>query len=299
MAFVRAYFHREPKRVAPHVRYIAGREGSRGLRGLGPAFRALNGDVERSIALLREHAGVVRTQAGLRTRDGPFVRLLFTLPDDLAARAMATDARLPQGSELVLRDAIEATFRSVGRHLQGVYALHFHATGRRAHPHAHVDLSPLDAHGRTVFLTPRQRELFRTTWEREIERALERAERRVGAPQPARTTPREVDAPTRQRDPIEAPDWPGGEGFRPRAASRSRPRSSPLPNLASILLGSSRMPLLDLFTRALVARARTRQALPLPTLSARYGLGLRVPLPDPQRGPLRLFPRPSLTLRLP
>ena len=130
MAFVRAYFHREPKRVAPHVRYIAGRENSRGLRGLGPAFRALNGDVERSIALLREHADAVRTRAGQHTRDGPFVRLLFTLPDDLAARAVATDTRLPKGSELVLRDAVEATFRSVGRHLQGVYAIHFHATGR-------------------------------------------------------------------------------------------------------------------------------------------------------------------------
>jgi hypothetical protein len=175
MAFVRAYYHREPKRVAPHVRYIAGRDGSRGLRGLGPAFRALNGDVERSIALLREHAAVARTRTGWGTREGPFVRLLFTLPDELSARVIATDARLPQGSELVLRDAIEATFRSVGRHLQGVYALHFHATGRRAHPHVHVDLSPLDQHGRTVFLTARQRDLFRTTWER----ALERAERRV------------------------------------------------------------------------------------------------------------------------
>lgn len=76
-------------------------------------------------------------------------------------------------------------------------------------------------------------------------------------------------------------------------------RTSPLPHLASILLGTSHMPLLDLFTRALVARARSRQTLPLPTLSARYGLGLRVPLPDPQHGPLRLFPRPALTLRLP
>ncbi len=298
MAFVRVYFHRQPKRVAPHVRYIAGRDGSRGLRGLGADFRALHGDVERSIALLREQADVARTRAGPRARDGPFVRLLFTLPDGLAERAMAADAHLPQGSELVLRDALEATFRSAGRHLQGVYALHFHATGRRAHPHAHVDLSPLDAHGRGVFLTGRQRELLRATWEREIERALDRAERRARAPRLADAERLDAHVPPRDAIVVAEQSARTPPRQRPRGTPRAA-RASVIPNLASILLGSSGMPLLDLFTRALLARARARVGIPLPTLSARHGLGLRVPLPDPQRGPLRLFRRPALTLRLP
>lgn len=298
MAFVRAYFHREPKRIAPHVRYIAGRENSRGLRGLGPAFRALNGDVERGVALLREHADAVRTRAGRRTRDGPFVRLLFTLPDDLAARAVATDAHLPKGSELVLRDAVEATFRSVGRHLQGVYAIHFHATGRRAHPHVHVDLSPLDVHGRTVFLTARQRELFRTTWEREIVKALERAERRGRAPDPAideRERPPSRRS-NRNREPAPTTHHASATGTPHRG--RRRASSSYLPHVASILLGSSRMPLVDFFARALTARTQARLSLPMPSLAARSALGLEIPLPNPQRGPLRLFRRPSIRVRL-
>jgi hypothetical protein len=286
MAIVRVYFHREPKRVAPHVRYIAGRENSRGLRGLGPAFRALNGDVERSIALLREHAAAVRTRAGQHTRDGPFVRLLFTLPDDLAGRVIATDAYLPKGSELLLRDAVEATFRSVGRHLQGVYALHFHATGRRAHPHVHVDLSPLDQHGRTVFLTARQRALFRATWEREIVNVLERAERRVRSPE--RSPGAAAPARSRRSD--------AGHGVRPSRA-RQRGCRRYVPTLASILLGSSGTPLVDLLTRALLARTKARLRVPLPSLTARAGLGLALPL-TPACGPLRLF-RPAIRVRLP
>ncbi len=200
-AYVHISFHRTVGRVAPHVRYIADRPESRGLRGLGPEFRALRGDVERSIALLHEHARAVRTRTGAGLRDGPFVRLMFTLPDDLARRVVRADGALPKGGERVMQDALEATFRSAARHLQGVYALHFHAAQRDAHPHAHVDLSPLDLHGRTVFLTERQRDELRHTWEREVERALDRAERRERPdivppmePEPGRTSPAERHA---------------------------------------------------------------------------------------------------------
>ncbi len=114
MAIVRVYFHRTPARVGPHLRYIATREGACGLQGLGPAFRALRGDADACTRLLLEHAEQARKRVGGTTREGAFVRLLFTLPSDTAARVSAADARLEEGSRLVLRDAIEATFRSAG-----------------------------------------------------------------------------------------------------------------------------------------------------------------------------------------
>lgn len=178
MAYVRIYYHREPKRVAPHVRYIARRPESDGLRGLGAAFRELRGDVDACVRLLERHAAQARVQAGGTTRDGPFVRLLFTLPAELAARVARSDARLPDGARRVLRDAVEATFRSAGRQLQGVYAIHFHAAQRAVHGHVHVDLSPVDTLGRSTFVTAEQRERLRDVWEREVVKAVERAERR-------------------------------------------------------------------------------------------------------------------------
>lgn len=285
MAYVYIYFHRNPRRLAPHLRYIGERPESRGLRGLGPAFRALQGDIAASIALMREHAASVRRQAGRNLRDGPFVRVLFTLPTPLAERVMAADHRLPKGGERVLQDAVEATFRSVARHLQGVYAMHFHASSRHAHPHVHVDLSPLDQHGRTVFLTGRQRELLRSTWEREVVRALERAERR---------DPTHVPAPEeRTRASWARVHEAGLERPRTRPARALDVPSRSLVVLTSWVLRPSEMPLVDLVTRAVLARAGSRLRLPLPSRAARFGFGLmRGPLRPID--PLRFFPRVPL-----
>ncbi len=272
MAYVYIYFHRNPRRLAKHVRYIGERPESRGLRGLGPAFRGLHGDVAASIALLRDHAAVVRQRAGHGVRDGPFVRLLFTLPDGLATRVMEADQRLSKGGERVLQDAIEATFRSVARHLQGVYAMHFHASSRHAHPHVHVDLSPLDQHGRTVFVTGRQRDLLRSSWEHEVVRALERAERRDPTLVPvcdvavARQAARDRDAQPR--------------GPRAHAVRALEAPGRSLAVLTTWVLRRSGLPLVDLFTRAVLARAGARSRLPLPSRAARFGFGLI-------RGPLR------------
>lgn len=78
MAIVRTYFHRTPARVAPHLRYIATREGASGLHGLGPHFRALRGDVEACVRLalgLPIPHVLVRTHTPLATRT---VRLPYT-----------------------------------------------------------------------------------------------------------------------------------------------------------------------------------------------------------------------------
>ena len=264
MAYVYIDFHRDRGRVRPHIKYIADREHSRGLRGLGQEFRRLNGDVEKVIRLLHEHAGRVRRHVGAgdqrAVREGPFHEMFFTLPTDLALRVTAAGEQYPDGSERVLRDAIEAVFRSVGRHLQGVYAVHFNSLKRGEHPHVHVALSPLDAHGRTTFVTGRQRAAFRAGREREVVRALDRSERR-----PRVRPMREEDAEP--------------------ALVRSR-RSRYVPAAAGLLLGRTGTPLLDLFLRALMARTEGRRRLLPPLHAARYALGLPVPVPH-----IRLVPR--------
>lgn len=276
MAYVRIYYHRDPARIAPHVRYIATRPGSCGLHGLGPAFRELRGDVGASVDLLNQHAARARTATGLGTREGPFTRMFFTLPSDLAVRVDQAHAHLMDGPRLVLRDAIEATFRSAGRELQGVYAIHFHAERRAAHGHVHVDLSALDAHGRATFLTAEQRRRLREAWEREVGRALQRVEQRgAERPQPTRSLEDE-HAPLRQ--------------------PRRRPAATPaLPFVAARLFGWSRAPLNDLLLRALVARATRRSARNRSLLAVRFTLGLPVPRVT-VRARTPLVPRPLLRL---
>ena len=309
MAIVRVYFHREPARLGPHLRYIATREGACGLQGLGPAFRALRGDLDACTRLLTEHAAQARTRTGGTTREGAFVRLLFTLPPDTAARVSATDARLAEGSRLVLRDAVEATFRSVGRHLQGVYAIHFHAARREAHGHVHVDLSPLDDLGRPIFINDGQRERFRTTWPREVARALERIERRTPAATRPTTTPA-PDAPAPRTSATQATAaTPATQTAVPQTATDAgrtrrvpvRPlrtpdnphvwtvrQHSPVPQrtpsymrfLAGRLLAAtrnSRAPLLDFFLRSFVTRVDERFRTPRAPLSLRFALGFPVP----------------------
>ncbi len=319
MAYVNIYYHRERSRLGKHARYIATRPGSTGLHGLGPEFRALRGDVAAAVRLLEQHAAQARTQAGDGTREGPFVRLLFTLPTDLAARVDRSSALLKDGSRLVLRDAIEATFRSAGRELQGVYAIHFHAEKREAHGHVHVDLSPLDLRGRTTFLTAEQRARLRAAWEREVRQALARVERR--SPQPAAaqekraaheketaraqgaTTAPVQDAaarrttPTRRADPsVALPEdaW-ADDGLSPRRPRRrpTRPASLYMPTVAARLFGFPCSPLGRLLMRALQTRAQRRWRAHRPLLSVRFVLGLPVPRVTVQaRSPL--VPRPLL-----
>jgi hypothetical protein len=60
--------------------------------------------------------------------------------------------------------------------------------------------------------------------------------------------------------------------------------------LMSWVLRPSGMPLVDLLTRAVLARAHARLRLPLPSRAAHFGFGL---MTGPLRSidPLRLFPR--------
>ncbi len=284
MAIVRIYYHRNPARIGPHARYIATRDGACGLHGLGPEFRALRGDIPASVRLLEAHAAQARTRTGIGTREGPFVRLLFTLPTDVAARVSAADARLPEGSRLVLRDALEATFRSVGRQLQGVYAIHFHAAQREAHGHVHVDLSPLDRNGRTTFLTEQQQERLRSVWTREVDQALARVERRAASPRQETGAARdEAQATTATARRAAQPRSPQGRNVDTDAHRRAAPqrprrqRTRYMPFVAARLFGWNRSPLADLFLRALMGRAERRWQPRGAPLAVRFALGLPVP----------------------
>ncbi len=286
MAYVKVYYHRDPGRIGPHVRYIATRDGACGLQGLGPDFRALRGDVERAVTLLRAHAEQARARTHMGPREGPFVRLLFTLPNELAARVADADARLPEGARLVLRDALEATFRSAGRHLQGVYAIHFHAARREAHGHVHVDLSALDRQARPTFVTRSQQERLRDAWTREVERALERQVRRAQPVREAATEAAPLPAPERrparreQAESVSPPSSAGAE-MRDRRRYPLRPRRSYaayLPWVAGQAFGWNRPPTLaDLLLRALARRASIRWRPSGVPLAVSLALGWPVP----------------------
>ncbi len=302
MAIVRVYFHRTPARVGPHLRYIATRDGACGLQGLGRDFRALRGDIDACTRLMLEHAEQARRRTGGTTREGAFLRLLFTLPPDAAMRVAEADARLPEGSRLVLRDALEATFRSAGRSLQGVYAIHFHAARREAHGHVHVDLSPLDIHGRPTFVSEDQRATFRAAWTREVARALDRVERRAPGAQrevtAATVAPR--SQPMRGASPGTSADRLGGPEQQARTAQARTPDVFDNPHawfvrghtrvtrrtpsymrfLAGRLLAATRnsqAPLLDFFLRAFVTRANERWGRQRTPLGVRFALGFPVP----------------------
>ncbi len=289
MAYVNIYYHREPSRLGKHVRYIAERAGSTGLHGLGPEFRALRGDVTAAVRLLAQHAAQARTQTGDGTREGPFVRLLFTLPTDLARRVDRSAMLLGDGPRLVLRDAIEATFRSAGRELQGVYAIHFHAEKREAHGHVHVDLSLLDQQGRTTFLTAQRRAKLRAAWEREVTQALRRVERRGTQPPAAREdhvagAPTRAPSDDRRRGAAPPPgaardDQAMDDAAHAPRAHRVRRRPAPVyvPAVAARLFGWPRAPLMDLLLRAILARSSHRRASRPPLLAVRFAFGLPVP----------------------
>jgi hypothetical protein len=116
----------------------------------------------------------------------------------------------PRASELVLRDAVDKTFRGAARALQGVYVVHEHGGRGRAagHPHAHVYAGPLRTdESPTRVMGPGQLRELRHRWGVELERAVTRHERRHEL-LPARELP-ERDVARRGRTKDRAERMPG------------------------------------------------------------------------------------------
>ena len=183
MGFFVQFSYTPPDRKALQkgIAYISHREerlsggGTRTLYGIGERYRGLRGDESAIVAQLWDDRRGVRSPL--------FYRAKLTV-DDLAARRLLA---VPEHyRERVLRDAVDRTFRSALRHAQGVYVIHLHGGARRpyGHPHVHVRLSPALANGRRFYLRPARLELFKRTWEREVQRALERALQRVSPERP-------------------------------------------------------------------------------------------------------------------
>lgn len=124
MAYVNIYYHREPSRLGKHVRYIAERPGSTGRHGLGPEFRRCGATATRLCVCwssTRHRRARRRATARARGRStGCCSRSPGTWPGAWTRRRGCL-----RMARLVLQDAIEATFRSAGRELQGVHAIHF------------------------------------------------------------------------------------------------------------------------------------------------------------------------------
>jgi hypothetical protein len=175
MFFVEARYHRDPKRAAGQVRYIAHREEGltdgrrRELYGIGERYRALRGDEPAIRKALREDARGLKNPA--------YFRFILTIDTPTAQRFLRLDGFL---SERVLRDAVEKTFRGAARGAQGVFAVHQHGgQDRPAHPHVHAVLSPRFENRMAVHISPVRIQRIKERWEREVLAGLERQERRL------------------------------------------------------------------------------------------------------------------------
>lgn len=212
MFFVEAHYHRNPKRAAEQVRYIAHREEGlpdghrRELFGIGARYRACRGDEAGIQKLLRQDARGLKRPV--------YFRFILTVDNRTAERFARLDGRL---AERVIRDAVQKTFRGAARGVQGVFAIHQHGgAGRASHPHVHALLSPRLESGSPTHLSPKRIQHVRGRWEGEVLRALERQDRRI---ERARE-PREVPTPA----PTIPPRILTAERIRASLPSRYRPR---------------------------------------------------------------------------
>lgn len=201
MFFVHVRYHGPTSSVQAGVRYISHREESlpdgktRPLYGIGERYKALRGDEKAITQQLRED--------GVGLKDPRYFRIKLTVDDAAAQKLSRLSAR---GRELVIRDAVERTFRGTLRLAQGVFVIHEHGGVKRpfGHPHAHVHLSPLMANGEASRrIPPRRLQAFKDRWEREVttlaERMLEREGR--GPRLPLRALMVERRPRRRKRDP--------------------------------------------------------------------------------------------------
>jgi len=199
--FVEARYHRNPEGVPQQIRYISHREERlpsgerRELFGVGDRYKALRGDekaIERTFA---------EDSKGLRRP--AYFRFILTVDNRTAERFARLDG---VATERVIRDAVQKTFRSAARDVQGVFAIHQHGGhDRPSHPHVHALLSPRLQNGAPIHFSPRAIERVKERWEIEVLRALQSQERRFVRREPQREltplTPLRVRAP-KARQPV-------------------------------------------------------------------------------------------------
>jgi hypothetical protein len=187
--------------VGASIAYVAHREERlpggqrRELFGIGTRYRELGGDEAAVVRQLKQDAH------GLR--EPRYFRAKLTVDDPAAQRL----ARLsPAHRELVLRDVVEKAFRGALRTAQGVFVVHENERGNRpfGNPHVHVLLAPRLTTGEATFIPKPRLVAFRTRWDHEVLRALDRYDRR---PSPERQAELEhrPDAPRRFRERTLAP----------------------------------------------------------------------------------------------
>jgi hypothetical protein len=167
-----SYTPPDRKGLQKGIAYISHREEglpggrTRTLYGIGDRYKALRGDEAAIIRQLWDDRRNLRSPV--------YYRAKLTIDDQAARRLLSVPE---QYRERVIRDAVDRTFRTALRHSQGVYVIHLHGGASRpyGHPHVHVRLSPALANGRRFFLRPERLAIFKRTWEREVQRSLDRA----------------------------------------------------------------------------------------------------------------------------
>ncbi len=177
MHVIRGSYHRDLARAGRYIHYISHREEllprgeRREIYGIGERY----GDVGRTVpdppARERAYQRLIREDA-YRLRRPVFHQRILTVDDRVAGEL----ARLPRGqAERELRDAFGKTLRvtSLGRQIQGVYAIHWHGGGGRpAHPHIHALFSPRRRDGCGLYLSKVDVGVLWGAWNREVDRAL-------------------------------------------------------------------------------------------------------------------------------
>ena len=182
MFFVEARYHRNPAKVPQQIRYISHREERlpsgerRELFGIGDRYKALRGD-EKAI-----ERGFAEDSKGLRRP--AYFRFILTVDNSTAERFARLDG---VATERAIRAAIQSTFRSAARDVQGVFAIHQHGGhDRPSHPHVHALLSPRLQNGAPIHFSPRAIQRVKERWEIEVLRALQGQERRFVHREPER-----------------------------------------------------------------------------------------------------------------
>jgi hypothetical protein len=180
--FVEARYHRNPEKVPQQIRYISHREERlpsgerRELFGIGDRYKALRWD-EKAIAraFAEDSKGLCRPA---------YFRFILTVDNRTAERFARLDG---VATERAIRDAIQKTFRSAARDVQGVFVVHQHGGhDRPSHPHVHALLSPRLQNGAPIHFSPRAIERVKERWEIEVLRGLQSQERRFVRREPQR-----------------------------------------------------------------------------------------------------------------
>jgi hypothetical protein len=286
---IRSHYHRDVARAGRYIHYISHREEHlprgqrREIHGIGERYK----EVARLVpdALDRERACQRLIQEDAQQLRRPvFHQPVFTVDD----RAAAELAKLPRvAAERELSGTFTRAMRGtvVGRHVQGVYAIHWHGGDRRpAHPHIHALLSPLRRDGQSLYLSKDGLRALWGAWTREVERGALHRQAQARRLLPSRVSGPRIDS------------WVRGTAVAQAIRQAHFPRQLDRGPLAMATKAASLTPVVAKFLPAATVAAKLARD-PLPTLLRLAAETALRPLPRPVAAIARALYGLSRTLR--